>query len=92
MDRLTFLTRRPSEGSEVVPIFLGRFSRLGTLRSRQARHVQKSPTVPPPERIAALRHDYLVMRDMDRVEPMEFERILGMLGDLEARMNDEKRA
>jgi hypothetical protein len=34
------------------------------------------PTVPPLERVAALRRDYLAMRDMYRVEPMDFERIL----------------
>jgi hypothetical protein len=46
--------------------------------------------VPPPERIAALRRDYLTMRDLYLSEPMDFERILETLGDLELRMNEEK--
>jgi hypothetical protein len=29
------------------------------------------------------------MRDMHRGEPMDFERILATLGDLEGRMNEE---
>jgi hypothetical protein len=38
-----------------------------------------------------LRRDYLAMRDMYLVEPMDFERILGTLGEIEGRMNAEKR-
>jgi hypothetical protein len=39
-----------------------------------------------------LRRDYLTMRDMVLVEPMDFERILGTLGELEGRINEDKGA
>jgi Nucleotidyl transferase AbiEii toxin, Type IV TA system len=48
--------------------------------------------VPPADRIPGLRRDYLTMRDMYLAEPMNFERIMGTLGELEGRINDEQRA
>lgn len=43
--------------------------------------------VPPPERLPALRRDYQAMRDMYLAEPPSFETILGILADLEGRIN-----
>lgn len=43
--------------------------------------------VPPPEREAALRHDYAAMRDMYMGAPASFDDILGTLADLERRIN-----
>jgi hypothetical protein len=45
----------------------------------------KSPAVPPAERITGLRRDYLAMRDIVLVEPIDFKRILATPGDLEGR-------
>lgn len=44
--------------------------------------------LPPPARLAALRRDYHAMRDMYLTEPMDVDRILDTLADLEARIND----
>ncbi len=43
--------------------------------------------VPPTERQPALRRDYQAMRDMYLTEPVTFDDILGMLSDLENRIN-----
>jgi hypothetical protein len=43
--------------------------------------------VPPESRKAELERDYRAMRDMFRVEPPPFERLLGSLGSLEKRIN-----
>jgi len=43
--------------------------------------------VPPPERQAALRHDYHTMRDMYLSQPAGFDDILAILADLEKRIN-----
>ncbi len=43
--------------------------------------------VPPPARLPALRLDYGAMRDMYLTTPVEFDRILIALADLEARIN-----
>lgn len=43
--------------------------------------------VPPPDRIAALRHDYDAMRNMYFSEPASFDAILEVLAELEQRIN-----
>ena len=43
--------------------------------------------VPPQERIPSLRRDYQAMRDMYLAEPVSFDEILGILADLESRIN-----
>ena len=43
--------------------------------------------IPPAARLAALRHDYQLMRDMYLAEPMSFDGILATLSKLEARIN-----
>lgn len=43
---------------------------------------------PPPEREAALRRDYQVMRDMYLSEPQPFDRILSTLADVEHQVNE----
>ncbi len=42
---------------------------------------------PPPERLPALRRDYQAMRDMYLTAPAKFEDMLGVLAELENRMN-----
>jgi hypothetical protein len=44
--------------------------------------------VPPLERVAALRRDSLALRDMYRIEPMDFERTLETLDELEGRIKE----
>jgi hypothetical protein len=46
--------------------------------------------VPPEWREGELRRDYLDMRDMYLSEPMSFEEILRVLGNLEAQINQER--
>jgi hypothetical protein len=43
--------------------------------------------IPPPERLPALRRDYQAMRDMYLTAPAKFEDMLGVLAELENRMN-----
>lgn len=43
--------------------------------------------IPPPERMSALRRDYLAMRDMYLSEPPDFDEILMTLAELEKKIN-----
>jgi hypothetical protein len=44
--------------------------------------------IPPEGRLATLRRDYQVMRDMYLSEPASFDEVLAILGELEQRIND----
>lgn len=60
--------------------------------SSSAHYVEAKPStfrlVPKAKRLSELRRDYQLMRDMYLTQPTNFDDILGVLSDLERRIND----